>query len=650
MDQAHQAQNDEHQIRIKRAENVLAFIRELGTRYEFPEEEQAQIDNETATIERRVQDDRLYLGIVGEFSTGKSTFINALLGFELLKEDVLQGTTCAPTLLLPGEEFRISVSFSDGRRVARYPGAWSLFAPRWKTGNNGKRRDKCIRNSATFLERHTAEESVSKDVSLVKIEIPSDVWRLPPEIAIVDTPGTNSGNSRHTEVAKRAVHELCDLCAALTSATEPCPRTLVTFIEDALADVQNRCIGIVTQIDKLRSRERPRVIQYVNERLNSEGIKFRKVFGAAPLLVVHPEESEGRPDSDSLRADFALLVADLAGQLREGRVAAIDEKLEALVRRLINTILPLFNDLRNELRTRAERLENNKLANPKAFFDEAKQLANEGLIQALEDAFWKFVPEADAVITSLKSADAEALSTASSISAIKKIIGKKYSAELRQPLWRGLSVCFEASVNAAQTFLHRFHHRFNDAFRNLSKRATVQIDVSELTINTRFPKIDLDEVMKTIREIDWEDTKERVGGGLGAGGAGAGVGFLLGGPVGAAIGGGVGALLGWIASGKNIEEVKTRASASLDTKFQMISKVLRETVQREANGSAGIVLGEICETIDRYEKKHSKTILTLINAEKHELQELENNRLQVESDLNRLRAFLAPEPTEPTGG
>ncbi len=646
MDQAHQAQNDEHQIRIKRAENVLAFIRELGTRYEFPEEEQAQIENETATIERRVQDDRLYLGIVGEFSTGKSTFINALLGFELLKEDVLQGTTCAPTLLVPGEEFRISVSFSDGRRVARYPGAWSLFAPRWKTGNNGKRRDKCIRNSATFLERHTAEESVSKDVSLVKIEIPSDVWRLPPEIAIVDTPGTNSGNPRHTEVAKRAIHEFCDLCAALTSATEPCPRTLVSFIEDALSDVQNRCLGIVTQIDKLRPRERSRVLQYVNDRLNSEGIKFRKVFGTAPLLVVHPEESEGRPDADSLRADFESLVAELSGQLREGRLAAIDEKLGVLVHRLINKLLPLFKDKRDELHARAEKLENNQLIDPKAFFDEEKRRANKDLSQAVQDAFWKLVPDVNATIETFKSKDVAALSEARSISAVKRIVGRKYASELKEPLRVWLDASSGNSAKTAESILFRFHRQFNEEFRNLSKNATVQIDVSVPTVRTRPPKIDLEGVMKTIRAIDMEDTKKRVGGGLGGGGAGALVGTLIAPGIGTAVGAGIGALAGLILNGKNIDEIKTTAKTLLDTKFQTLSKAVRDTLLREANNSAVVVLGELLGNIDRYDKKHSKEILALISAERHELRGLEADRSQVESDLKRLNSFLEPEPTK----
>lgn len=642
-------QDASHLNRVAKVEEVLSFIRELTDRYEFPDEESAQIASETATIERRAKDHKLYLGIVGEFSTGKSTFINALLGFELLKEDVLQGTTCAPTLLVSGDQFRITVSFSDGRRDAKYPGALSLFAPRWKTGDNETRRDKCIRKAAGFLERHTADESISRNVSVVQIEVPSGVWRLPPEIAIVDTPGTNSGNSRHTEVAKRAVHELCDLCAALTSATEPCPRTLVSFIDEALADIQNRCLGIVTQIDKLRPRERSRVVQYVDDRLHSEGIQFRRVFGAAPLLVVHPEETEGKPDADSLRTDFESLIAELSVQLRDGRVAAIDEKLVALVRHLINMLLPLFKDLRDELQTRAEQLERNRLIDPKAFFDGAKRQANQDLAQALEDAFWKYVPNVNAVLEDFKCKDADALSEATKISAIKKLIGKKYGPELRETLRIGMETCSAASISAAGNFLARFHQQFNESFRNLSKESTARIDVSAPTVRTRTPKVNLDEVLKTIRAIDTEDSLKRLGGGgLGAGG-GAVVGAMVGGPVGAAVGASIGAVAGLLFNGKDIEEVRTTARPLLDAKFQTLSETIRETIRKEANGAAGIVLGEIYESIDQYAYRHTETIVNLIDAERRELANLENNRAQVEADLNRLNTLLEPDSPEKKG-
>ena len=48
-------------------------------------------------LSNRVADAKFYLAVVGEFSSGKSTFINALLRKRLLKEAV-KPTTAAATL------------------------------------------------------------------------------------------------------------------------------------------------------------------------------------------------------------------------------------------------------------------------------------------------------------------------------------------------------------------------------------------------------------------------------------------------------------------------------------------------------------------------------------------------------------------------
>src|SRR5688500_2667189 len=46
-------------------------------------------------VEDRLRDDRYYLAVIGEFSAGKSTFINALLGLDLLPTSALRTTAAA---------------------------------------------------------------------------------------------------------------------------------------------------------------------------------------------------------------------------------------------------------------------------------------------------------------------------------------------------------------------------------------------------------------------------------------------------------------------------------------------------------------------------------------------------------------------------
>ncbi len=63
-------------------------------------------------IQQRKNDPNLYLAVIGEFSSGKSTFINALLRDDLLKTSALV-TTAAATRLRYGKTLDVKVNFAN---------------------------------------------------------------------------------------------------------------------------------------------------------------------------------------------------------------------------------------------------------------------------------------------------------------------------------------------------------------------------------------------------------------------------------------------------------------------------------------------------------------------------------------------------------
>ena len=60
-------------------------------------------------IKEKQQDKLLNISVVGDFSTGKSTFINALLKHNLLETENLQSTTTASTVIEHASYFGIDV-------------------------------------------------------------------------------------------------------------------------------------------------------------------------------------------------------------------------------------------------------------------------------------------------------------------------------------------------------------------------------------------------------------------------------------------------------------------------------------------------------------------------------------------------------------
>lgn len=64
-------------------------------------------------IKRRISDDKKYIGIVGEFSSGKSTLINSLIGNDCFRTNSLQGTTTTITKLEYGNKVDLKIEFSN---------------------------------------------------------------------------------------------------------------------------------------------------------------------------------------------------------------------------------------------------------------------------------------------------------------------------------------------------------------------------------------------------------------------------------------------------------------------------------------------------------------------------------------------------------
>src|SRR5215208_1673947 len=159
--------------------------------------------------EAREQLSGLFLLVVaGEFNSGKSSFINALLGERVLPEGVTPTTD------------RINI----------------------------------LRHGPAITDQ-------LREAYLLERTHPAEVLR---EISIVDTPGTNAIIRRHEELTRDFVPR-SDLVLFVTSADRPFTESERTFLEQ-IREWGKKIVFIVNKIDiLLRPNERDEVIRYVGE-------------------------------------------------------------------------------------------------------------------------------------------------------------------------------------------------------------------------------------------------------------------------------------------------------------------------------------------------------------------------------------------------
>jgi len=183
------------------------------------------------------------LVIAGEFNSGKSSFINALLGERVLPEGVTPTTD------------RINVL------------------------------------------RHAPEVSEQlREAYLLERTHPADVLR---EISIVDTPGTNAIIRRHEELTRDFVPR-SDLVLFVTSADRPFTESERAFLEQ-IRQWGKKIIFIVNKIDILtRSEDRDEVIRYVGENAGALLGETPRIFAVSARQALEARGEGGVEDGEEL--------------------------------------------------------------------------------------------------------------------------------------------------------------------------------------------------------------------------------------------------------------------------------------------------------------------------------------------------------------
>ncbi len=177
---------DRQEELLKDERRVLHDLQMALTKFGISEE-----DNLTLTRSIHQLDELFLLVVVGEFNSGKSSFINALLGKKLLKEGVTPTTTQI--------------------NILRY--------------GEGEQR--------TLLEEN-----------LLLISAPVDLLR---EISIVDTPGTNAVMREHEAITSQFIPR-SDLVLFVTSADRPFTESERSFLAN-IRDWGKKLVIILNKTD-----------------------------------------------------------------------------------------------------------------------------------------------------------------------------------------------------------------------------------------------------------------------------------------------------------------------------------------------------------------------------------------------------------------
>ncbi|MBK9264481.1 MAG: dynamin family protein [Polyangiaceae bacterium] len=190
----------------------------------------------------KLEADRFHLVVVGEFNHGKTTFVNALLGAEVLPVGVTPTTAVIHHLEYAAEPRAELVRASGERQTMAFEE---------------------VRKFAVGQEKGT--ESVANDVNRLEVYYPAEILRE--RIVLVDTPGVNDLSLQRADITYSYIPR-SDAVLFLLDAGQPLKESERVFLnEKLLGQSRDKIVFVVTKRDIWSSDEEVEALAYIRSEL-----------------------------------------------------------------------------------------------------------------------------------------------------------------------------------------------------------------------------------------------------------------------------------------------------------------------------------------------------------------------------------------------
>lgn len=341
-----------------------------------------------------LENHRFVISIFGHFSNGKSTFLNALMGFseEILVEDELASTATITRL--------------------RYAHTESLKNKAEIIFNDSTVKVVEIKEIKNYSARNNEIKDVEYKIAEVVLYLDSEI--LKDGVEIVDTPGFNSTHNIHTEIAKAHVAN-SDASIFLFSYDKPGSKKEFDFLSE-VNDKMERIFLVLNKIDMEDKTEstiedtindlkckindagadvKDKVVHPISARLEKQGIAEENSHKreAARVLEFKKKLADYLTSDDNIRDRLEAPIKSILSRLNEcrdlkkeqlGIYNTESDKLEQDIVRAKSELEELENDLK-ERKKSIKKLVKSEIYNSRNFIESEIEKLEQGVDEDLKD-------------------------------------------------------------------------------------------------------------------------------------------------------------------------------------------------------------------------------------------------------------------------
>ena len=203
---------------------------------------QQTLEHSVSELTKKLADDRFYLTVVGQFSRGKSTLMNAILGKDYL-----------PSGIVPVTSAVTAVSYGTRERVILRSAGSNLTREIW------------IHELADFITER-ANPGNRNRIEMAEVQVPVEI--LQRGFFLVDTPGLGSAVQENTATTLNFL-PTADAIVFVTSCDAPLTATELGYLRQCRSSVRQLFV-VVNKMDLVPKEEASQVLEFVKTKVAQE--------------------------------------------------------------------------------------------------------------------------------------------------------------------------------------------------------------------------------------------------------------------------------------------------------------------------------------------------------------------------------------------
>jgi len=230
------------------------------------------------------------VAITGQFSSGKSTFLNALLSKNILPTGITP-VTSKVNYIKYGDELKIKTNYKDGREEFQ---------------------------SVEHIAKFTDQRGEVKEIEYLTLYVPLELLK---EIEFVDTPGLNSQAITDTTTTQKVLKEV-DGIIWLSLIDNAGKLSEAKVLEEYLNEYQNKSLCVLNQKDKFSKDQVAQTTSYVKK-------SFAKFFSEViPISAKQALESRSHDKNVLIDEELEEFLTKLSKDIKSNTLKDIKNSYE----------------------------------------------------------------------------------------------------------------------------------------------------------------------------------------------------------------------------------------------------------------------------------------------------------------------------------